>query len=163
MRMSWSSWLERKQRLQKAEQVMSHIKDDNWWKELAMSAAYILPNFFTGMLLTYIFSIKLHIEPPTISVNFAQRANTCPNQVLMISANLHHIYVNICVYDHTTPDATYEDNDHPVTTIIDSIEKHWNKADKALFIACLFLNPFDKASHFNPNNMTVAVLISILC
>jgi len=64
--------------------------------------------------------------------------------------------------DCSTVGAEHEDKDHPVTAIIDSIEKHWEKADQDLFLATLFLNPFFKASAFNPQKMTLAMLIGIL-
>jgi hypothetical protein len=112
-------------------------------------------------LLTTISSIKLHIEPLAIAVNVTQEANTRCDQVLVVLGNLTCHYVEIRTKDRTSPDAEDEDEDHPVTAIIDSIEKRWAKADHDLFIACAFLNPYIKTSLFNRQNMTVSMLIGI--
>jgi hypothetical protein len=97
-----------------------------------------------------------------IAVNVTQRANTRCDHVLVLLGQLHRIYIDIRHNDQTTPDAVDEDEDHPVTTIINSIEKRWTKADQDLFIACVFLNPFIKTSLFNHQSMTLAMLLSIL-
>jgi hypothetical protein len=106
--------------------------------------------------------IKTHIEPLAIAVNINQEQNTRCDQVLLGLGNLYRIYVNLRKYDRTTPDAEFEDKDHPVTAVINSIEKRWAKADQDLFIACLFLNPFIKTSLFNPQKFTLSVLIGII-
>jgi len=85
-----------------------------------------------------------------IAVNVTPRASARWDHVLVLLGQLRRIYVDIRRKDRTTPDAADEDEDHPVTTIINSIEKQWTKADQDLFIACVFLNPFIKTSLFNP-------------
>ncbi|KAF8518136.1 hypothetical protein BU17DRAFT_48961 [Hysterangium stoloniferum] len=62
----------------------------------------------------------------------------------------------------THPNATDEDESHPNTKILESIEKQWLKLDQDLFIACFFLNPFINPSLHNPNNLTVAILMGII-
>jgi hypothetical protein len=81
----------------------------------------------------------------------------------VLLGQLHRVYIDIRSKDRTSPDADYEDNDHPVTAIIDSIEKRWKKADQDLFIACIFLNPFLKMSLFNCSKLSVAMVLGILC
>ena len=107
-------------------------------------------------------SVKLHLEPLVIAVNVMQQANTRCDHVLILLGQLRHIYMDIRRQDWTSPNALHEDDDHPVTTIINSIEKCWSKADQDLFIACVFLNPFIKSSLFNPQSMTLAMVLGIL-
>ena len=106
--------------------------------------------------------VKLHLEPLAIAVNITQRANTCCDHVLILLGQLHHIYVGICCMDQSSPDALNEDDDHPITTIINSIKKWWSKADQDLFIACVFLNPLIKTSLFNPQSMMLAMILGML-
>ncbi|KAG1832299.1 hypothetical protein F4604DRAFT_1862351, partial [Suillus subluteus] len=57
------------------------------------------------------------------------------------------------VTDRSLSLAEDEDESHPVTSIIDSIEKRWKRADQDLFIIALFLNPL-----INPNVINSRVL-----
>jgi hypothetical protein len=122
---------------------------------------------YSVVLISYLISIesiriKLHIEPLAIAVNAAQQGNIRCDQVLVLLSQLRQIYVDIRIKDRTTPNASEEDDDHPVTAIIDSIEKRWKKADQDLFVACVFLNPFLKARLFNPEKLSIAMLLGIL-
>jgi hypothetical protein len=119
-------------------------------------------SFYQMILIPMLHRVKLHLEPLAIAVNVTQRANTCCDHVLLLLGQLRRIYVDIQRKDRTTPDAADEDEGHPVTTIINSIEKRWTKADQDLFVACVFLNPFIKTSLFNPQSMTLAMLLRIL-
>ncbi|KAF8221863.1 hypothetical protein L208DRAFT_1382084 [Tricholoma matsutake] len=107
--------------------------------------------------------VKLHIEPLAITVNVAQHGNVRCDQVLVLLGQLCHIYINIHIKYRTQPNAAGEDDSHPVTAIIDSIEKRWRKADQDLFIAFVFLNPLLKARLFNPNKLLITMLLGILC
>jgi hypothetical protein len=107
--------------------------------------------------------VKLHLEPLAIAVNVTQQANTHCDHVLILLGQLYRIYVDIRNKDRSSADAADEDDDHPITTIINSIEKRWSKADQDLFVACVFLNPFIKISLFNPQMMTLAILLGIRC
>lgn len=80
----------------------------------------------------------------------------------MLLGQLRRVYIDIRTKDRSSPNAVEDDDDHPVTTIIDSIEKQWKKADQDLFIACVFLNPFLKATLFNPTKLSIAMLLGIL-
>jgi hypothetical protein len=80
----------------------------------------------------------------------------------VVLRNLFRVYSDLRIQDHSVPDAADEDESHPVTAIIDSIEKCWIKADQDLFIACLFLNLMFKLSLFNPQKMPVAILTRII-
>ena len=122
----------------------------------------ITSSFHQASLISVLRSVKLHLEPLAIAVNVTQRANTRCDHVLVLLGQLRRIYIDIRCKDRTTPDAADEDEDHPVTTIINSIEKRWTKADQDLFIACVFLNPFIKTLLFNPQSMTLAMLLGIL-
>src|SRR5215813_11526507 len=95
------------------------------------------------------YSIKAHIEPLAIAVNVAQEANTRCDQVLLLLANLYQVYTNIRRRDCTSAEWVGGEDEHPVSPIIESIEKRWEKADQDLFIAALFLNPFIKKSLVN--------------
>ena len=106
--------------------------------------------------------VKLHLEPLAIAVNVTQRANTRCDHVLILLGQLHHIYVDNHFEDQSSLDALDVNDDHPVTTIINSIEKWWSKADQDLFVACVFLNPFIKTSLFNPQSMTLAMILGML-
>jgi hypothetical protein len=106
--------------------------------------------------------IKLHLKPLAISVNVTQQSNTHCDQVLVLLGQLWCVYVDMVRKDRSPPGAEDKDADHPCTTILKSIEKRWSKVDQDLFIACVFLNPSLKTSLFNPQKMTVAVLIGIL-
>jgi len=81
---------------------------------------------------------------------------------VLVLGNLYRVYTRLRVSDRTHPDAVEEDNSHPVTKILDSIEKRWLKLDQDLFITCFFLNPFINPSLRNANNLTVAVLMGII-
>jgi hypothetical protein len=118
---------------------------------------------FLQMYLNFVLlRVKLHLEPLAIAVNVTQRANTRCDHVLVLLGQLRRVYVDIRCKDRSSPDALDEDDDHPVTTIINSIEKRWSKADQDLFIACVFLNPFIKTSLFNPQSMTLAMILGML-
>jgi hypothetical protein len=75
---------------------------------------------------------------------------------------LYRIYTKCRINDRSHPDRAEEDIDHPVTSILDSIEKRWLKLEQDLFIACFFLNPFINPALRNSNNLTVAVLMGII-
>jgi hypothetical protein len=106
--------------------------------------------------------VQLHLEPLAIAVNVTQQANTCCDHVLILLGQLCHIYIDNHFEDQSSPDALDEDDDHPVTTIINSIEKWWSKADQDLFVACVFLNPFIKTSLINSQSMTLAMILGML-
>lgn len=82
--------------------------------------------------------------------------------MLILLGQLRRVYVDIIQKDRTEPDTSYEDDNHPCTAILNSLEKRWHKADQDLFVACVFLNPNFKASLFNPQKITLAILIGIL-
>jgi hypothetical protein len=84
------------------------------------------------------------------------------DHILLILGNLYHIYTWLQIQDCTCPDAEDEDESHPVTSILKSIEKCWLKADQDLFIACLWLNLFISRSLINNNTLPVAVLMVII-
>jgi hypothetical protein len=108
------------------------------------------------------YRVKLHLEPLAIAVNVTQQAKTRCDQVLILLGQLRCVYTDIIKKDRTSPDADYEDEDHPCTSILKSLEKRWIKADQDLFIGCVFLNPNFKNSLFNPQKMTTAMIIGIL-
>jgi len=60
-----------------------------------------------------------------------------------------------------SPLAEDEDESHPVTSIINSIEKRWERADQDLFITALFLNPLVNAKLFNSHVLPPGVLMGI--
>ncbi|OJA19397.1 hypothetical protein AZE42_11562 [Rhizopogon vesiculosus] len=103
---------------EKARKVLNRISDDSFWKIFGLF----------GLL-------KTRIEALAIAVNVSQRSNTRCDQVLLLLGKLCHTYVNLCII------AEDEDESHPVTFIINSIEKRWKRADQDLFIVALFLNP----------------------
>ncbi|TFY78156.1 hypothetical protein EWM64_g5859 [Hericium alpestre] len=104
--------------------------------------------------------IRSHFEPLAIAVNVAQGANTRCDQVLLLLARLHRTY---SIMRQETAGAYLNDDEHPVTAILDSLEKHWLKADQDLFIAALFLNPFVNCRKlFNGSVMVTAVIMGIL-
>jgi hypothetical protein len=76
--------------------------------------------------------------------------------------NLYQVYTKLRISDRTHPDAVDEDANHPVTKILESIEKRWLKTDQDLFIVCFFLNPFINPTLRNANNLTIAVLMGII-
>jgi hypothetical protein len=67
--------------------------------------------------------VKLHIEPLAIAINVSQQGNIRCDQVLILLVQLRRIYIDIRIKDRTIPNAAEEDDDHPVTAIINSIEK----------------------------------------
>jgi hypothetical protein len=91
-----------------------------------------------------------------VAANVAQGANTRCDHVLLIFAKLFRTYICIAEDEGTVHGR------HPVSAILESIEKRWAKADQDLFIACLFLNPFIRGQLFNPNVIPLAVIIGIL-
>jgi hypothetical protein len=72
---------------------------------------------------------------------------------LLLLGKLYRTYVNLRVTDHRLSLAGDENESHPVTSIFDSIEKRWERADQDLFIIALFLNPL-----INPNLINSCVL-----
>ena len=68
-------------------------------------------------------SVKTHIEPLAIAVNVAQATSTWCDHTMLILGNLYCIYTNLHICDHSSPDADNEDESHPVTRILKSIEK----------------------------------------
>ncbi|GBE85739.1 hypothetical protein SCP_0802610 [Sparassis crispa] len=126
----------------KAKRVLQHVRNDEWWKKLVI--------------------VKMHIEPLVITTNVSQGANTRCDQVLLLLGNLYRSYFNIRKNDRTIPDAEEEDEAHPVTAIMESIEKRWQKADQDLFITCLFLNPFINSSLLNGTTLSVAMIMGII-
>lgn len=81
---------------------------------------------------------------------------------MLVLGNLYRVYKKLVIQDRTKPDAVEEDRDHPITSILESIEKRWLKADQDLFIVCWFLNPFLDASLRNQNNLPLAVIMGIV-
>lgn len=63
--------------------------------------------------------------------------------------------------DRGLPLAEDEDESHPVTSIINSIEKRWERADQDLFIMALFLNPLINANLINGRVLPPGVLMGI--
>ncbi|KAG1783202.1 hypothetical protein EV702DRAFT_949463, partial [Suillus placidus] len=84
-----------------------------------------------------------------IAVNVSQCSNTRCDQVLLLLSKLYRTYINLCITDHSLPLAEDKDESHPVTSIINSIEKRWEHADQDLFIMALFLNPLINANLIN--------------
>jgi hypothetical protein len=68
---------------------------------------------------------------------------------LLLLGKLYRTYVNLRIVDRSHPLAEDEDESHPITSIINSIEKRWERADQDLFIIALFLNPLINANLFN--------------
>lgn len=81
---------------------------------------------------------------------------------MLVLGNLYRVYKKLIIQDRSQPDVVEEDSDHPVTSILESIEKRWLKADQDLFIVCWFLNPFLDASLRNQNNLPLAVIMGIV-
>ncbi|KAG6806668.1 hypothetical protein H0H92_010455, partial [Tricholoma furcatifolium] len=92
---------------------------------------------------------KTHIEPLAIAVNIAQAANTrCDHDARM--------------NDRTFPTTSDEDMSHPLTSILESIEKRWLKCDQDLYLACFWLNPYINPNLRNDNALPIAVLFGII-
>ncbi|KAG2353245.1 hypothetical protein BDR07DRAFT_1236696, partial [Suillus spraguei] len=85
--------------------------------------------------------LKTHIEPLAIAVNVSQRSNTHCDQVLLLLGKLYCTYISLRITDNSFSFAGDEDESHPATSIINSIEKRWERTDQDLFIIALFLNP----------------------
>ena len=107
-------------------------------------------------------SIKSHIEPLAIAVNIAQGANTRCDQVVLVLGRLYRDYIKLRTADRTHPHAVSEDDDHPVTAVIHSIEKRWAKVDQDLFISAFFLNPFINRKLRNGSNLTLSVIMGMI-
>lgn len=100
--------------------------------------------------------VQEHLGPLAVAANVAQGANTRCDHVLLIFVKMYRMYHEISATEGTI------DGLHPVSVILESIEKQWAKADQDLFITCLFLNPFFRAQLFNVNMIPLAVLIGIV-
>jgi hypothetical protein len=125
----------------KARKILDRISNDTFWKNL--------------------LRLKTHIEPLAIAVNVSQRSNTRCDQVLLLLGKLYRTYVNLRVTDHSLSLAGDENESHPVTSIIDSIKKRWERADQDLFIIALFLNPLINPNLINSRVLPPGVLMGI--
>jgi hypothetical protein len=80
---------------------------------------------------------------------------------LLLLGKLYRTYVNLRIVDRSHPLAEDEDESHPITSIINSIEKRWERADQDLFILALFLNPLINANLFNSSVLPPGVFMGI--
>ncbi|KAI9063901.1 hypothetical protein FKP32DRAFT_1564653 [Trametes sanguinea] len=76
--------------------------------------------------------IKLHLEPLAIAANVAQTAHCRLDQVLLTFGFLYHRFSNL------PPDVS---DAAATSAVCDSIEERWRKADQAVFVAAVVLNP----------------------
>lgn len=108
------------------------------------------------------YCIKSHIEPLSIAVNIAQGADARCDQIVLVLGRLYRDYNKLRTVDRTSATAASEDEDHPVTAILQSIEKHWAKVDQDLFISVFILNPFIDCKLRNQANLTVGVIMGMI-
>jgi hypothetical protein len=85
-----------------------------------------------------VIRIQKILEPLAIAANIAQASHTRLDHVLLMLGNLTRIFTKNLEFDEDLQ-----------LGIIKSLEKRWKKADKDVFIAAVFLNPFIRASLFN--------------
>ncbi|TFY79124.1 hypothetical protein EWM64_g4889, partial [Hericium alpestre] len=126
----------------KARRVLARIKDDSWWKKLVV--------------------IKTHFEPLAIAINVTQGANSRCDQVSFLLAKLYHSYSNLRQADCDHPESSMTEEEHPVTSILESIEKRWRKADQDLHIAAFFLNPFINNQLLDSDVIPISMMMGIL-
>lgn len=104
--------------------------------------------------------MKEHLEPLAIASNVTQAGDTRCDHVLMLLGRLYKVYNELRSRDCLVTGGNNES--HPVTSIIKSIEKRWAKADQDLFIACLFLNPLIDFQLLNQSTVPLGVIFGIL-
>ncbi|KAL7281578.1 hypothetical protein ACG7TL_004895 [Trametes sanguinea] len=76
--------------------------------------------------------VKLHLEPLAVAANVTQAAHCRLDQVLLIFGFLYRRF-------STLPSDLVDDV--ASRAVIDSIETRWSKADQAIFVAAVILNP----------------------
>ncbi|KAJ3002962.1 hypothetical protein NUW54_g5562 [Trametes sanguinea] len=76
--------------------------------------------------------VKLHLEPLAVAANVTQAAHCRLDQVLLIFGFLYRRFL-------TLPSDLVDDV--ASRAVIDSIETRWSKADQAIFVAAVILNP----------------------
>jgi hypothetical protein len=85
---------------------------------------------------------------------------SCKYHIVLVLGNLHCVYTKLLESEREQSSQSTED--HPVTRILQSIEKRWLNADQDLFIACFYLNPCINPPLRNRNNLPAAVLMGII-
>lgn len=78
----------------------------------------------------------------------------------MLLGKLYKVYKEL--RDNNCQDNGVNEDMHPVTSIIKSIEKRWAKADQDLFIACLFLNPLIDFQLVNQSTLPMGIVFGII-
>lgn len=94
------------------------------------------------------------MEPLAIAANVAQAAHCRPDQVLLIFGFLQFRFTEL---------QTELGDTEGTAAVLDSIERRWKKADQAIFVAAVVLNPLYRLEPFRDLDfLTTAALQRLL-
>ncbi|CDO68878.1 hypothetical protein BN946_scf185000.g21 [Trametes cinnabarina] len=111
----------------KARQMLALIEDGHFWHSLNRIDISVAPR------------IKLHLEPLAIAAHVAQASHCRLDQVLLLFGTMYYRF------SHLPPDIA-----DPVASaaVLKSLEDRWAKADQAIFVAAVILNPLYRLQPF---------------
>lgn len=95
-------------------------------------------------------------------MNVAQAGNIRCDQVLLLLGKLYKTYQDAIIAERIDSNDASKDGDHELSSILDSIERRWAKADQDLHIGAFVLNPYLNIKLLNRSKITGSVIIGIL-